>query len=167
MTIDDLARNDGQSTPIDTNPNIDGNIIAAVAVLLLMVGGCLVGNYNKHEKDTDTTPSEVRKLAESDAHITPVIKPKEGMFGWDVRSGLETAMAPEFLRAALGVIDVMREVAMGALQPLRQKKSPREGARKATRQRLLAARGVLRDAVAVSGLLVGSQLQGVTPVGRH
>lgn len=51
----------------------------------------LVGNYNEHEKNADTTADEVRKLAQSDTRITPVIKPKEGMFGWDVRSGLRAA----------------------------------------------------------------------------
>lgn len=48
----------------------------------------LVANYNRHEKDTDQTPSVVRKLAEQDQRIVVVAKEKEGMMGWDLRSGL-------------------------------------------------------------------------------
>lgn len=51
----------------------------------------LVANYNAHEKDTDQTPSVVRGLAEHDQHVVVVSKPKEGMMGWDLNSGLRAA----------------------------------------------------------------------------
>ena len=51
----------------------------------------LVANYNANEKDTDKTPSIVKKIAESDPNITIVSKVKEGGMGWDLRSGLDVA----------------------------------------------------------------------------
>ncbi|MEK7144826.1 MAG: glycosyltransferase family 2 protein [Patescibacteria group bacterium] len=51
----------------------------------------LVANYNAHEKNTDQTPMVVKELAERDPHIIVVCKPKEGMMGWDLNSGLVAA----------------------------------------------------------------------------
>ena len=51
----------------------------------------LVANYNKHEHDSDTTHLVVKKIAEGDPKVRPVIKVKEGMMGWDMRSGLDAA----------------------------------------------------------------------------
>lgn len=49
----------------------------------------LVANYfPQHE---DITPAIVRKYAEKDKRIRVVSLKKEGMFGWDVRSGLAAA----------------------------------------------------------------------------
>lgn len=51
----------------------------------------LVANYNKGEELLDATPAVVRKLAQNDPTMVVVSKEKEGMFGWDVRSGLGSA----------------------------------------------------------------------------
>lgn len=51
----------------------------------------LVANYNAHEKGTDQTPHVVKELAERDPHIVVVSEIKEGMMGWDLRSGLKAA----------------------------------------------------------------------------
>lgn len=51
----------------------------------------LVGNYDESRKDTDTTPAVVRDIALHDAHVIAITEKKEGMFGWDVRSGLRAA----------------------------------------------------------------------------
>jgi glycosyltransferase involved in cell wall biosynthesis len=49
----------------------------------------LVGNYDRDSDDD--TPAHVRKLAESNPNVVCVCKQKEGMMGWDMRSGLEMA----------------------------------------------------------------------------
>lgn len=49
----------------------------------------LVANYLPNIKDK--TPEIVAQMAKSNPKITPVIKEKEGMMGWDLRSGLEAA----------------------------------------------------------------------------
>lgn len=49
----------------------------------------LVGNYQPGTDDK--TPDIVRQLAASDPRFRSVIKEKEGMMGWDMRSGLEAA----------------------------------------------------------------------------
>jgi Glycosyltransferases involved in cell wall biogenesis len=49
----------------------------------------LVGNYVANRKDK--TPEVVSLLAKNNPRITPVIKEKKGMMGWDLRSGLEAA----------------------------------------------------------------------------
>ncbi len=51
----------------------------------------LVGNYHAGQETTDTTPRIIRELAAADKTLVPVLKVKEGMFGWDVRSGLSAA----------------------------------------------------------------------------
>lgn len=51
----------------------------------------LVANYNANEKDNDKTPSIIKKIAGQDVNITVVSKAKEGMMGWDLRSGLDVA----------------------------------------------------------------------------
>lgn len=51
----------------------------------------LVGNYHAGQETADTTPGIIRELAEADKTLVPVLRVKEGMFGWDVRSGLATA----------------------------------------------------------------------------
>lgn len=45
----------------------------------------LVGNY--HEGVPDDTPAVVREIAKNNPKIRAVAKPKEGMMGWDARSG--------------------------------------------------------------------------------
>lgn len=49
----------------------------------------LVGNYVRGS--TDITPQVVREIAGNDGRIKAITKVKEGMMGWDVRSGLVEA----------------------------------------------------------------------------
>ena len=58
----------------------------------------LVGNYI--EGSDDETPEVVTKLAESADNIRTVIRPKQGMMGWDMRMGLDAARG-----TYIGVID--------------------------------------------------------------
>lgn len=58
----------------------------------------LVGNYV--EGSDDETPDVVRELAMRWPNVTAVVRPKEGMMGWDMRMGLESAQG-----TYLGVID--------------------------------------------------------------
>jgi glycosyltransferase involved in cell wall biosynthesis len=58
----------------------------------------LVGNYI--EGTDDETPQVVSKLAENSPNIRTVIRPKQGMMGWDMRMGLEAARG-----TYIGVID--------------------------------------------------------------
>jgi len=58
----------------------------------------LVGNYI--EGSDDETPQVVTKLAENSPNIRTVIRPKQGMMGWDMRMGLDAARG-----TYIGVID--------------------------------------------------------------
>ena len=58
----------------------------------------LVGNYV--EGSDDETPQVVKKLAEGSDNIRTVIRPKQGMMGWDMRMGLDAARGKY-----IGVID--------------------------------------------------------------
>jgi glycosyltransferase involved in cell wall biosynthesis len=58
----------------------------------------LVGNYI--EGSDDETPEVVKKLAERADNIRAVIRPKQGMMGWDMRTGLDAARG-----TYIGVID--------------------------------------------------------------
>jgi glycosyltransferase involved in cell wall biosynthesis len=49
----------------------------------------LVGNYVKGSDDR--TPKIIREIAANNEHIKAVTLPKEGMMGWDARSGLSVA----------------------------------------------------------------------------
>ena len=49
----------------------------------------LVGNYTPGKNDR--TPEVVREIAKSDEKIKFVSKPKQGMMGWDMKSGLKIA----------------------------------------------------------------------------
>ncbi|MFC1624609.1 glycosyltransferase family 2 protein [Candidatus Omnitrophota bacterium] len=49
----------------------------------------LVGNYTS--RSGDRTPDIVKELAEEYPKVIAVVKPKQGMMGWDMRSGLEAA----------------------------------------------------------------------------
>lgn len=49
----------------------------------------LVGNY--WPASGDATPQVVKELARVNPRIKPVIKPKKGMMGWDMRKGLAAA----------------------------------------------------------------------------
>jgi glycosyltransferase involved in cell wall biosynthesis len=49
----------------------------------------LVANYI--QGGDDATPEVVRQIAEGDERIRTVAQPKQGMMGWDLRSGLEAA----------------------------------------------------------------------------
>ena len=51
----------------------------------------LVANYNSGEESVDWTPRVVKRLSETDETIVIVSGEKQGMFGWDVRSGLALA----------------------------------------------------------------------------
>jgi glycosyltransferase involved in cell wall biosynthesis len=51
----------------------------------------LVANYKPEMKGIDMTPEIVRAFAQSDPRIVAVARTKEGMMGWDMRSGLEKA----------------------------------------------------------------------------
>ena len=57
-----------------------------------------MGNYI--EGSDDETPEVVSKLAESSPNIRTVIRPKQGMMGWDMRMGLDAARG-----TYIGVID--------------------------------------------------------------
>ena len=58
----------------------------------------LVGNYV--EGSDDETPEVVRELAERWPDVSAVVRPKEGMMGWDMRMGLNAARG-----SYIGVID--------------------------------------------------------------
>lgn len=60
----------------------------------------LVANYHPNARPPDRTPEIVRELARSDPRLTVVARPKEGMMGWDMRSGLAVASGK-----AVAVID--------------------------------------------------------------
>jgi len=49
----------------------------------------LVGNYI--EDSIDRTPEIVKEIANQDPRIRAITKVKQGMMGWDMRSGLEMA----------------------------------------------------------------------------
>lgn len=51
----------------------------------------LVGNYLKHGKDK--TPEIIKDISSKNKNIKIVAREKEGMMGWDARSGLEQATA--------------------------------------------------------------------------
>lgn len=51
----------------------------------------LVANY--HEGSSDKTPVIARKVAEGNSHIRVVSRLKNGMMGWDMRTGLQAARA--------------------------------------------------------------------------
>jgi len=51
----------------------------------------LVANYNKNETSSDITSVVVKDLAKNDPKLKVVSKVKEGMMGWDMRSGFEAA----------------------------------------------------------------------------
>ena len=61
----------------------------------------LVGNYI--EGSDDETPQVVTKLAENSPNIRTVIRPKQGMMGWDMRMGLDAARGGLFIDATLGL----------------------------------------------------------------
>lgn len=58
----------------------------------------LVGNYIPGTEDT--TPEVVTELAKRSTNIRTVIRPKQGMMGWDMRMGLDAARG-----TYIGVID--------------------------------------------------------------
>ncbi len=60
----------------------------------------LVANYQKNAAKPDRTPQIVRDLAKTNPRLLVVAKEKEGMMGWDMRSGLEAATGD-----VIGVID--------------------------------------------------------------
>lgn len=49
----------------------------------------LVGNYRRGSNDR--TPDVVRSVAKEHPRVIAITKPKEGMMGWDMRTGLEAA----------------------------------------------------------------------------
>lgn len=51
----------------------------------------LVANYHAGSRRPDRTPEIVRDLARHDPTLTAVARPKEGMMGWDMRTGLALA----------------------------------------------------------------------------
>lgn len=51
----------------------------------------LVGNYHRQQRQIDQTPQIVATLAMSDMRVRAVVKEKEGMMGWDMRTGLDAA----------------------------------------------------------------------------
>ncbi len=58
----------------------------------------LVGNYI--EGSEDETPQVIAELAEKIPNVRTVVRPKEGMMGWDMRMGLNAARG-----TFIGVID--------------------------------------------------------------
>jgi glycosyltransferase involved in cell wall biosynthesis len=57
----------------------------------LSYGLVLVANYHPDRRPLDRTPDIVRQLARDDPTVAVVARPKEGMMGWDLRSGLAVA----------------------------------------------------------------------------
>src|ERR1051325_8139951 len=55
----------------------------------------LVGNYV--EGSDDETPQVVANLAENSNNIRTVIRPKQGMMGWDMRRGLSAARGTDIV----------------------------------------------------------------------
>lgn len=51
----------------------------------------LVANYHAGQESKDRTPGITHALAAENPRVVVVAKPKEGMMGWDMRSGLEAA----------------------------------------------------------------------------
>ena len=51
----------------------------------------LVANYHQDAPKPDKTPEIVRQLAQNDPRIVVVAREKEGMMGWDMRTGLDAA----------------------------------------------------------------------------
>ena len=51
----------------------------------------LVANYKRGEENTDQTPKIVRELGRKQKNIVVVAREKEGMMGWDMRTGLDSA----------------------------------------------------------------------------
>lgn len=51
----------------------------------------LVANYQKDAAKADRTPEIVRQLARNNPRLVVVAKEKQGMMGWDMRSGLDVA----------------------------------------------------------------------------
>jgi len=51
----------------------------------------LVANYFEGAHPPDRTPAIVTELAQQDPRIRTVIRPKQGMMGWDMRAGIEAA----------------------------------------------------------------------------
>jgi glycosyltransferase involved in cell wall biosynthesis len=70
---------------------------------LVLVGNFIAGSG-------DTTPDVVRELAAEDTRIVCSAVPKEGMMGWDMRSGLALATG-----ACLAIIDGDDQVPVGDL----------------------------------------------------
>ncbi len=60
----------------------------------------LVGNYQSQSRQIDRTPEIVRDLAKRDTKVRAVVKEKQGMMGWDMRTGLDAATGQ-----AVAVID--------------------------------------------------------------
>ena len=58
----------------------------------------LVGNYIKGSEDE--TPQVIAELAEKIPNVRTVIRPKEGMMGWDMRMGLNAGFGPEIFSDA-------------------------------------------------------------------
>ncbi len=51
----------------------------------------LVGNYHPQSKQIDRTPQIIEDLSRHDLKVRAVIKEKQGMMGWDMRTGLDVA----------------------------------------------------------------------------
>jgi glycosyltransferase involved in cell wall biosynthesis len=77
----------------------------------------LVGNYVTGSGDT--TPDVVRELAAADPHIVCSAVPKQGMMGWDLRSGLALATG-EYLAVIDGDGQVLVEDVVRVYRLLRE-----------------------------------------------
>lgn len=51
----------------------------------------MVANYKAEMKGIDTTPDIVTEFAKTDIRVVPIVREKEGMMSWDMRTGLDAA----------------------------------------------------------------------------
>ena len=73
----------------DTIENFLKSLVHSLEEEKLMWEIILVGNY--FEGTGDRTPEVVRKIAAEDSRITAVAEVKNGMMGWDMKTGFQVA----------------------------------------------------------------------------
>lgn len=91
----------------------------------------LVGNY--WDRSSDRTPEILEEIARKDRRVTTVIKKKQGMMGWDMRSGLRAASG-KFVAVIDGddqfkpelVLKVFKKIATGEYDFVKTKRVQRD-----------------------------------------
>lgn len=86
ISIAILCYKEGEQVPIFTKRMKDSLQARGLSYEII-----LIGNYFPGQEKTDPTPGIIQSLAKADSTIVPITKIKEGMFGWDVRCGLDIA----------------------------------------------------------------------------